>query len=285
MAKIKSVNQFEQEFMEHIDVLRHAHGEGDNELETVYMKALADMRRDIKEKELNALLSGDRDPYPCFIERSEAHQPGLRLQRSCEDWRSNLPCIYQTESGIWGLHFNQKHASYVTSSQCSPELFHTNCLEGSQGELCHVIAMFTGAVSHKLLRRFSGYGSRVPSGYAFSCADAIHFRVQPSHPNTWEEKRLRGQIGYRRPMRFRVVASTPARGHAGAVLAGGGQRTREEGCWPEERQDPLGRRDIYMFAISWPNSRMPESRGTTAWTREGIMSYQLFSIECDYSTQ
>jgi hypothetical protein len=32
------------------------------------MKALADMRRDIKEKELNALLSGDRDPYPCFIE-------------------------------------------------------------------------------------------------------------------------------------------------------------------------------------------------------------------------
>nr|XP_051181589.1 uncharacterized protein LOC127295645 isoform X10 [Lolium perenne] len=171
MAKIKSVNQFEQEFMEHIDVLRHAHGEGDNELETqisslfyplvnclvqVYMKALADMRRDIKEKELNALLSGDRDPYPCFIERSEAHQPGLRLQRSCEDWRSNLPCIYQTESGIWGLHFNQKHASYVTSSQCSPELFHTNCLEGSQGELCHVIAMFTGAVSHKLLRRFSG---------------------------------------------------------------------------------------------------------------------------------
>jgi hypothetical protein len=98
-------------------------------------------------------------------------------------------------------------------------------------------------------------------------------------------RRLRGQIGYRRPMRFRVVASTPARGHAGAVLAGGGQRTREEGCWPEERQDPLGRRDIYMFAISWPNSRMPESRGTTAWTREGIMSYQLFSIECDYSTQ
>nr|XP_051181590.1 uncharacterized protein LOC127295645 isoform X11 [Lolium perenne] len=196
---------------------------------------------------------------------SEAHQPGLRLQRSCEDWRSNLPCIYQTESGIWGLHFNQKHASYVTSSQCSPELFHTNCLEGSQVP--------------------SGYGSRVPSGYAFSCADAIHFRVQPSHPNTWEEKRLRGQIGYRRPMRFRVVASTPARGHAGAVLAGGGQRTREEGCWPEERQDPLGRRDIYMFAISWPNSRMPESRGTTAWTREGIMSYQLFSIECDYSTQ
>jgi peptide chain release factor 2 len=35
MGKIKLVNQFEQELMEHIDVLRHAHGEGDNELETV----------------------------------------------------------------------------------------------------------------------------------------------------------------------------------------------------------------------------------------------------------
>jgi hypothetical protein len=39
------------------------------------MKALADMRRDIKEKELNALLSGDRDPYPCFIEVYSLHHP------------------------------------------------------------------------------------------------------------------------------------------------------------------------------------------------------------------
>nr|XP_051181588.1 uncharacterized protein LOC127295645 isoform X9 [Lolium perenne] len=200
-----------------------------------------------------------------------------RLNQEYGDYTSTRSIIsLDTEAyidSIAVLRFRADHSSLPGRKACSP------------GELCHVIAMFTGAVSHKLLRRFSGYGSRVPSGYAFSCADAIHFRVQPSHPNTWEEKRLRGQIGYRRPMRFRVVASTPARGHAGAVLAGGGQRTREEGCWPEERQDPLGRRDIYMFAISWPNSRMPESRGTTAWTREGIMSYQLFSIECDYSTQ
>ncbi|XP_047080896.1 peptide chain release factor PrfB2, chloroplastic-like isoform X2 [Lolium rigidum] len=89
MGKIKSVNQFEQELKEHIDTLRHAHGEGDNELEMQisslfyplvncpvqeYMKALADMRRDIKEKELNALFSGDRDPYPCFTEPEKGNE-------------------------------------------------------------------------------------------------------------------------------------------------------------------------------------------------------------------
>lgn len=35
MGKIKSVNQFEQQLMEHIDMLRLAREEGDNELETV----------------------------------------------------------------------------------------------------------------------------------------------------------------------------------------------------------------------------------------------------------
>lgn len=32
------------------------------------MRALADMRRSAKEKELNALLSGDNDSFSCFIE-------------------------------------------------------------------------------------------------------------------------------------------------------------------------------------------------------------------------
>ncbi|XP_047080895.1 uncharacterized protein LOC124691664 isoform X1 [Lolium rigidum] len=74
---------------------------------------------------------------------SEARQPGLRLQRSCEDWRCNLPCIYQTESGIWGLHFNQKPASYVM------ELFHTNCLEGSlMQRLCKLSKQHGACVSH-----------------------------------------------------------------------------------------------------------------------------------------
>jgi peptide chain release factor 2 len=32
------------------------------------MRALADMRRSVKEKELNALLSGENDSCSCFIE-------------------------------------------------------------------------------------------------------------------------------------------------------------------------------------------------------------------------
>ncbi|EER94982.1 hypothetical protein BDA96_01G422100 [Sorghum bicolor] len=68
MGKIKSVNQFEQELIEHIEMLRLAREENDNELEMESMRALADMRRSAKEKELNALLSGDNDSCPCFIE-------------------------------------------------------------------------------------------------------------------------------------------------------------------------------------------------------------------------
>ncbi|CAD6242032.1 unnamed protein product [Miscanthus lutarioriparius] len=68
MGKIKSVNQFEQELIEHIEMLRLAREENDNELEMESMRALADMRRSAKEKELNALLSGDSDSCSCFIE-------------------------------------------------------------------------------------------------------------------------------------------------------------------------------------------------------------------------
>ncbi|KAL6644940.1 hypothetical protein ACP70R_016548 [Stipagrostis hirtigluma subsp. patula] len=68
MGKIKSVNQFEQELIEHIEMLRMAREENDNELEMETMTALADMRRSAKEKELNALLSGDNDSCSCFIE-------------------------------------------------------------------------------------------------------------------------------------------------------------------------------------------------------------------------
>ncbi|CAD6203327.1 unnamed protein product [Miscanthus lutarioriparius] len=68
MGKIKSVNQFEQELIEHIEMLRLAREENDHELEMESMRALADMRRSAKEKELNALLSGDNDSCSCFIE-------------------------------------------------------------------------------------------------------------------------------------------------------------------------------------------------------------------------
>ncbi|KAG8096399.1 hypothetical protein GUJ93_ZPchr0013g34812 [Zizania palustris] len=50
MGKIKSVNQFEQELMEHIDMLRLAREEDDNELETETMRALADMREEVRRR-------------------------------------------------------------------------------------------------------------------------------------------------------------------------------------------------------------------------------------------
>ncbi|KAM0890569.1 hypothetical protein ACQ4PT_026936 [Festuca glaucescens] len=91
MGKIKSVNQFEQQLMEHIDMLRLAREEGDNELETESMRALADMRRDAKEKELNALLSGDHDPYPCFIE-VQAGAGGVESM----DWAAMIMNMYRS---------------------------------------------------------------------------------------------------------------------------------------------------------------------------------------------
>uniref|UniRef100_A0ACD5YPP3 Uncharacterized protein n=2 Tax=Avena sativa TaxID=4498 RepID=A0ACD5YPP3_AVESA len=91
MGKIKSVNQFEQELMEHIDMLRLAREEGDNELEAESMRALADMRIDAKEKELNALLSGDHDPYPCFIE-VQAGAGGVESM----DWAAMIMNMYRS---------------------------------------------------------------------------------------------------------------------------------------------------------------------------------------------
>ncbi|OVA02541.1 Peptide chain release factor class I/class II [Macleaya cordata] len=68
MGKMKEVNGFERELLEHIDMLKLAREENDAELESESMKALLKMRRTAKEKELKALLAGDQDPCSCFIE-------------------------------------------------------------------------------------------------------------------------------------------------------------------------------------------------------------------------
>ncbi|GMH10428.1 hypothetical protein Nepgr_012269 [Nepenthes gracilis] len=68
MGKVKEVKAFEQDLCEHIDMIKLAREEGDAELESETMKALLRMRRDSKEKELDALLSGDHDSCSCFIE-------------------------------------------------------------------------------------------------------------------------------------------------------------------------------------------------------------------------
>ncbi|RWW23649.1 hypothetical protein BHE74_00003492 [Ensete ventricosum] len=68
LSKMKEVNGYEQELLEHIDLMKLAREENDEELEWESMKALVSMRRNAKEKELEALLSGDHDSCSCFIE-------------------------------------------------------------------------------------------------------------------------------------------------------------------------------------------------------------------------
>ncbi|XP_051130160.1 peptide chain release factor PrfB2, chloroplastic [Andrographis paniculata] len=68
MSKIKEVQVFEQELFEHIDMIKLAREENDAELELESMQALLALRRQVKEKELEALLSGEHDSCSCFIE-------------------------------------------------------------------------------------------------------------------------------------------------------------------------------------------------------------------------
>ncbi|PON89483.1 Peptide chain release factor [Trema orientale] len=68
MGKMKGVKAFEQELLEHIDMLKLAREENDAELELESLKALLRMRRLSKEKELEALLAGEQDPCSCYIE-------------------------------------------------------------------------------------------------------------------------------------------------------------------------------------------------------------------------
>ncbi|KAL5706385.1 Peptide chain release factor PrfB2 [Ranunculus cassubicifolius] len=68
MGKMKQVKAFEQELLEHIDMLKLAREENDQELESESMISLLQMRRNAKEKELEAMLAGEQDSCSCFIE-------------------------------------------------------------------------------------------------------------------------------------------------------------------------------------------------------------------------
>ncbi|KAK7258997.1 hypothetical protein RIF29_24591 [Crotalaria pallida] len=68
LGKMKEVNALEQELLEHIDMIKLAREENDEELESESLKALLNMRRNAKEKELEALLSGEHDSCSCYIE-------------------------------------------------------------------------------------------------------------------------------------------------------------------------------------------------------------------------
>ncbi|KAK9292323.1 hypothetical protein L1049_020289 [Liquidambar formosana] len=68
MGKMKEVKGFEQELLEHIDMIKLAREENDTELESESSKALLRMRKNSKEKELEALLAGEQDSCSCYIE-------------------------------------------------------------------------------------------------------------------------------------------------------------------------------------------------------------------------
>ncbi|VVB00080.1 unnamed protein product [Arabis nemorensis] len=89
-GKMKGVMTFERELLEHIDMLKLAKEENDSELESETLKALMDMRRVSKEKELEALLSGENDRCSCYIE-VQAGVGGT----DCNDWASMVMQMYK----------------------------------------------------------------------------------------------------------------------------------------------------------------------------------------------
>ncbi|GLU24070.1 hypothetical protein SLE2022_400350 [Rubroshorea leprosula] len=70
MGKTKEVKAFEQELLEHIEMIKLAREENDSELELESVKDLVSMRRDSKVKEIEALLAGENDSCSCYIEVS-----------------------------------------------------------------------------------------------------------------------------------------------------------------------------------------------------------------------
>ncbi|KAG7585483.1 Peptide chain release factor [Arabidopsis thaliana x Arabidopsis arenosa] len=90
-GKMKGVMTFERELLEHIDMLKLAKEENDTELESDTLKAMMDMRRVSKEKELEALLSAENDPCSCYIEV----QAGAGGTES-NDWASMVMEMYKT---------------------------------------------------------------------------------------------------------------------------------------------------------------------------------------------
>ncbi|XP_042056841.1 peptide chain release factor PrfB2, chloroplastic-like [Salvia splendens] len=90
MGKMKEVNAFEQELFEHVDMIKLAREENDAELESESLNALLVLRRHLKEKELEALLAGEHDPCPCFIEV----QAGAGGTESM-DWASMVMQMYK----------------------------------------------------------------------------------------------------------------------------------------------------------------------------------------------
>ncbi|XP_068473949.1 peptide chain release factor PrfB2, chloroplastic isoform X2 [Phaseolus vulgaris] len=91
LGKMKEVNALEQELLEHIDMIKLAREENDADLESESLKVLLNMRRDAKEKELEALLAGEQDSCSCYIEV----QAGAGGTESM-DWASMVMQMYKS---------------------------------------------------------------------------------------------------------------------------------------------------------------------------------------------
>nr|GMD03536.1 peptide chain release factor PrfB2, chloroplastic [Ipomoea batatas] len=89
-GKMEEVKAFEQELLEHIDMIKLAQEENDKDLELESLKALSRVRRSIREKELEALLSGEHDSCSCYIEV----QAGAGGTES-NDWASMVMQMYK----------------------------------------------------------------------------------------------------------------------------------------------------------------------------------------------
>ncbi|XP_031499032.1 peptide chain release factor PrfB2, chloroplastic [Nymphaea colorata] len=99
MGKMKEVTSFQQELLENIDMLKLAREENDYMLEEEYLKALHRMRKNAKEKELEALLAGEHDSCSCFIEV----QAGAGGTESM-DWASMVMHMYKMWSTRRGFN-------------------------------------------------------------------------------------------------------------------------------------------------------------------------------------
>ncbi|CAH9125134.1 unnamed protein product [Cuscuta epithymum] len=89
-GKMEEVKAFEQELLEHVDMIKLAEEENDKDLQLESLTALTKIRRRLKEKELEALLSGDHDSCSCYIEV----QAGAGGTES-NDWASMVMQMYK----------------------------------------------------------------------------------------------------------------------------------------------------------------------------------------------
>eukprot|EP00250_Pteridium_aquilinum_P017085 c23445_g1_i1 orf=1428-2267(-) len=94
-SRLKSVRQLEVELAEQVGMAELAHEENDLQVAAEATEALGMLREVAKEKEVAALLSGDQDPWSCFLEI----QAGAGGTES-NDWAAMLMRMYR----LWSVN-------------------------------------------------------------------------------------------------------------------------------------------------------------------------------------